>query len=85
MAPTPKQAIDGLPGRLADDVPHCDLDPADRRHYCRAALILVPDHATDHGLNIKGISFQNLPLDPFVENRLNGFFLPFQRRLAHAG
>ena len=79
------QAPDRLVAGLADQVPHRDLDPADRGHHGRAALVLVADHAADDRLDVEGIATDDARGDPFVEEHLDGALLPLERGLADAG
>src|SRR5262249_52967876 len=48
----------------------------------RTALVLVADQRLGKPLGIVGVGAQDAVLDPFVEQRLDRLFLPFERRLA---
>src|ERR1700738_1411158 len=66
--------IDRLPAGLSDQIPHRDLDATDRRQYGRAALILVANHSADNRFDVEGIPAYDSPLDPLMQNRIDGFF-----------
>src|SRR5262249_47584115 len=80
-----EQTIHRLPAGLADYAPHRDLNAADRRHYRGPALVLVPYHAADDGLDVERILTESPTLTPFVGQRLSRLLLPLQGRLADAG
>ena len=78
------QAIDRLPGGLADDVPHGDFGRRNRRHHSRAALILVADHRADNRFDVERVLADDPGGHPLVQQNLDCLLLPFKRPLADA-
>ena len=70
--------------RLADQVPAGDLDRADRRHDRRAPWYWSRIMPPIERLDVERVAAQHASFDPFVKERLDGFFLPLERGFADA-